>query len=140
MRNLMAIFLSVASLGLAACAADGPSDGAAYRNELTGQVCTPNGTQGPLPGQKGQHGNGGHNSPTGIPGDNLDDPHSGKIDCYYDGNSGQGDDKKHPCAPGCDNQHCCVDVDGGAPQPGDDGNGGGGGGGGSDIDAGPGTV
>jgi len=98
----------LASLALNACAGDTST----YHNALTGDSCTPNSSYVPL---GSGNGNGGHNSPTGIPGDNIDDPHSGKVDCYYDGNSGQGDDKKHPCAPGCDNQHCCVDVDAGTP-------------------------
>ena len=109
--------------GLVGCA----GDSATYHNALTGDVCTPNSSFVPMTG----NGNGGHNSPTGIPGDNIDDPHSGKVDCYYDGNSGQGDDKKHPCAPGCDDQHCCVDLDGGCH-----GGGGGGGGSGDSPDAG----
>lgn len=125
MRSILSSILLVASLGLAACAG---GDTATYHSAVTGDPCTPNGTLVPMPPA---HGNGGHNSPTGMPGDNLDDPHSGKVDCYYDGNSGQGDDKKHPCAPGCDDQQCCVD-----PDPGDDG---GGDGSGSDepgVDAG----
>lgn len=43
-------------------------------------------------------------------GDNCDDLSSGKIDCIGDGNSGQGDDKKHNCVfpqPGCDANGCC---------------------------------
>lgn len=43
-------------------------------------------------------------------GDNCDDLSSGKVDCIGDGNSGQGDDKKHNCQfpqPGCDENGCC---------------------------------
>lgn len=59
--------------------------------------------------RRADRGNGNH-SPTGIAGDNMDDLRSGKVDCYYDGNSGQGDDKKHGCTPppGCDTEGCCV--------------------------------
>ena len=63
----------------------------------------------PLPhGHNGQgNGNGGHNSPTGIPGDNIDDPHSGKIDCLGDGDSGQGNDARNCPPAGCDAFGCC---------------------------------
>jgi hypothetical protein len=77
-----------------------------YRNAVTGAPCDPD----PATFRKRAHdgGRGGARSPTGIPGDNMDDPHSGKVDCLGDGNSGQGDDKKHPCPPpGCDDQDCC---------------------------------
>jgi hypothetical protein len=119
-------FLFVATQGLAAC---GGEPTTTYRSAVSGKECTPNSSLVPP-----THGNGGHNSPTGIPGDNMDDLHSGKVDCYYDGNSGQGDDKKHPCAPGCDDQKCCVDegVDAGTGG----GGGGGGGGGEPEVDAG----
>ncbi len=64
------------------------------------------------------NGNGNGNvSPTGLPGDNMDDTRSGKVDCYWDGNSGQGDDKDGCEFPqeGCDGDGCCeegcVNVD-----------------------------
>ncbi|AKF03011.1 hypothetical protein DB32_000159 [Sandaracinus amylolyticus] len=79
-----------------------------YRSALTGEECVPDpGTM--IPPERGSgHGRGGHNSPTGIPGDNIDDPHSGKVDCLYDGNSGQGNDRDG-CfpRPGCDAEGCC---------------------------------
>ena len=88
-----------------------------YRSALTDEACEPDpGSFMPSEPSGSGHmsnGRGGHNSPTGIPGDNIDDPHSGKIDCYYDGNSGQGDDRRHPCTPedfpqpGCDATGCC---------------------------------
>ena len=67
-------------------------------------------------------------------GDNCDDLSSGKVDCIGDGNSGQGDDKKHNCAfpqPGCDADGCCEDdvvddpgsPDEPAPETPDDGSG-----------------
>src|SRR5688572_25495450 len=64
-------------------------------------------------------------------GDNCDDLSSGKVDCIGDGNSGQGDDKKHNCTfpqPGCDADGCCdeevVDEpDAPAPDSPDDGSG-----------------
>jgi hypothetical protein len=89
-----------------------------YRSAVTGEPCEPDVQTlvppegGPTSRGKGQ-GRGGHGSPTGIPGDNMDDEHSGKVDCLGDGNSGQGDDKKNGCeaapAPGCDANACCVD-------------------------------
>ncbi|MBI5511155.1 MAG: hypothetical protein HY903_20535 [Deltaproteobacteria bacterium] len=104
-----------------------------YRSALDGDACTPQADSfvprdtGADHGQaSGNSDNGGNGnvSPTGIPGDNMDDTRSGKIDCYYDGNSGQGDDKKHPCTaadfpqPGCDAAGCC--EDGVLPAPDDD--------------------
>lgn len=75
-------------------------------------------------------------------GDNCDDQSSGKVDCIGDGNSGQGDDKKHNCMfpqPGCDADGCCDEdvVDGdpdgdGGDTGGGDGDGGDTGGGGGD--------
>jgi hypothetical protein len=48
-------------------------------------------------------------NPTGISGDNMDDIKSGNTDCYWDGDSGQGND--HLCLdktlPGCDCWGCC---------------------------------
>jgi hypothetical protein len=97
--TLLAAVLSAA--GLTACTDEATSG---FRSAITGEVCEPDpGTLRPH-GRSGERGNGGQNSPTGIPGDNMDDESSGKVDCYYDGNSGQGDDKKHPC---CDAEMCC---------------------------------
>jgi hypothetical protein len=112
----------VASLGLwsSACTVSQPTQ--EYRSAVTGEVCEPNDTFVPMSeAEAHEHGH-GNTSPTGIPGDNLDDNRSGKVDCYYDGNSGQGDDKKHPC-PGCDDQGCCqvppddVGADAGSDDP-----------------------
>lgn len=97
--TLLAAVLSAA--GLTACTDEATSG---FRSAITGEACEPDpGTLRPH-GRSGERGNGGQNSPTGIPGDNMDDESSGKVDCYYDGNSGQGDDKKHPC---CDAEMCC---------------------------------
>lgn len=71
-------------------------------------------------------------------GDNCDDLSSGKVDCIGDGNSGQGDDKKHNCQfpqPGCDANGCCED-DVVTPPGGGGDDGGGGDGGGDDGDGG----
>ena len=113
----MRIVVIVPLLALMSCSSSPEVN--VYQSALTGQTCRPDPhtlMPKPRPNRSVQPGNGGHNSPTGIPGDNLDDPHSRKIDCYYDGNSGQGDDRKHPCTPadfpqpGCDQAGCC-DVD-----------------------------
>ena len=118
--SLFAALLAGASL--TACTgsnSDGSSAG--YLSAATGEPCTPDPATLQPHGKSGQHGNGGQNSPTGIPGDNMDDEHSGKVDCYYDGNSGQGDDKKHPC---CDANMCCNgDPDDGEVDPNDPGTG-----------------
>jgi hypothetical protein len=101
--------VAFAALGLGGCTADNTSS---YVNALTGAVCTPAPTYMPKPhghSHAGDHGGGAQCQGTG-PGDNCDDLHSGKIDCIGDGNSGQGDDRKHPCTfpqPGCDDQGCC---------------------------------
>ena len=106
-----------------------------YTSALTGQTCDPNGSykphkpKAPASNDKCQ---GTSN------GDNCDDLSSGKIDCIGDGNSGQGDDKKHNCQfpqPGCDDQGCCEDdlVD---PPEGDDGDDGDDGDGGDDNGSG----
>ena len=91
-------------------------------NAYTGEVCTPDSTYMPKPNK----GNGGNDKCQGTGnGDNCDDLSSGKIDCIGDGNSGQGDDKKHNCMfpqPGCDENGCCdediVDDGGGDPDGG----------------------
>lgn len=83
---------------LAACTGDGTST---HINALTGETCVPD-AQSYLARATHCQGTG--------PGDNCDDLHSGKIDCIGDGNSGQGDDKKHDCEfpqPGCDETGCC---------------------------------
>lgn len=105
---------AVALLALSGCS----SEVSNYHHAITGEPCVPNDTLVPGNGNGNGNGNGGHNSPTGIPGDNIDDPHSGQVDCLYDGNSGQGDDKKHGCVPppGCDDQGCCEEP----PPPSDD--------------------
>jgi hypothetical protein len=115
-------------LSLAGCQADTAAD---FRNVLTGEECVPDDTYEPRPGHSSDApghtqdnpGHGGDRSPTGIPGDNMDDEHSGKVDCLGDGNSGQGDDKKHNCEfpPGCDQNGCCDgDVDPPQDDPGSD--------------------
>jgi len=95
--SLLAALLAV---GFAACA----DNTTGFQSAVTGEPCEPDPATLQPRGHSGENGNGGQNSPTGIPGDNMDDEHSGKVDCYYDGNSGQGDDKKHPC---CDINMCC---------------------------------
>ncbi len=94
------LFSLLATFGLAACA-DSTSS---YRNALTGESCEPD-VSTYLPREPPPQCQGTSN------GDNCDDLHSGKIDCIGDGNSGQGDDRKHPCfpQPGCDDQGCCDD-------------------------------
>lgn len=77
-----------------------------YLSALTGEECVPDATY--LPRDAHTNNGNGNTSPTGIPGDNLDDLRSGKVDCLYDGDSGQGnDDRCFP--PGCDEQGCCDD-------------------------------
>ena len=98
------LFAAVLTLALAACGTDTSS----HVSALTGQSCTPNGSYMPPPPPK--HPNGKCQGTSN--GDNCDDLSSGKIDCIGDGNSGQGDDKKHGCMfpqPGCDDQGCCDD-------------------------------
>src|SRR5688572_29680892 len=120
---LMAALFSGAAL--AGCTSQDSTEG--YLSAITGEACEPDPATLRPHGRSGENGNGGQNSPTGIPGDNMDDEHSGKVDCYYDGNSGQGDDKKHPC---CDAEMCCNGTpdDGGDDSGGDDGAGDDGGG------------
>ena len=120
-RWLRGCFALVIGATIAACSTP---ETATYRSSLTGDLCEPNASFIPL---NAEHSNRNHDkerptnngngneSPTGIPGDNLDDTRSGKVDCLGDGNSGQGDDKKHGCQfpqPGCDDQGCC-ETDGG---------------------------
>jgi hypothetical protein len=81
-------------------------------NALTMNACEPNSSYMPLVHGNGNgSGSGGNGQCQGTSnGDNCDDLHSGKIDCVGDGNSGQGDDKRHNCMfpqPGCDDQGCC---------------------------------
>jgi len=111
MRSILLASLFVAAIGCG-------TETGTHVNALTGQSCEPNGSympkQGPPHNDKCQ---GTSN------GDNCDDLSSGKIDCIGDGNSGQGDDKKHNCQfpqPGCDDQGCC---DGDLVDPPPDGDG-----------------
>ena len=104
----------LAALAFAGCA----DNTKRHVNALTGEACEPD-EQTYMPRQN--NGNGNQCQGTG-PGDNCDDLSSGKIDCIGDGNSGQGDDKKHDCEfpqPGCDEDGCC-DDDIVEPPPGDD--------------------
>jgi len=99
--TLFTAFLAAA--GLAACANDSTTQ---FRSAVTGEACEPDPATY-TPKAPKDHGNGGHNSPTGIPGDNIDDEHSGKVDCLGDGDSGQGNDDKKCGPPGCDAEMCC---------------------------------
>ena len=132
-RNFLALsslMLGLASYGCTASEAPANTSAGLYLSAMTGEECVPDDTLVPAePSGEAEAKRGGHNSPTGIPGDNIDDEHSGKIDCYYDGNSGQGDDRKHGCdptdfpQPGCDSNGCCADEvipDGPADSPTDD--------------------
>ena len=108
------LFAAVLTLALAACGTETSS----HVSALTGQSCTPNGSYMPPPPK---HPNSKCQGTSN--GDNCDDLHSGKIDCIGDGNSGQGDDKKHNCMfpqPGCDDMGCCDGdlVDPPVPPPG----------------------
>ena len=99
--------VALATLGFAGCSSEEPTG--THINALTGAVCEPNATYLPRPHAQGGGDGGAQCQGTG-PGDNCDDLHSGKIDCIRDGNSGQGDDRKHPCTfpqPGCDANGCC---------------------------------
>jgi hypothetical protein len=107
LRTMLAAF-AFATLGLAAgCTSEITGS---HVNALTGAVCTPDRTY--IPREAGGA-RGGNDKCQGTgPGDNCDDLSSGKIDCIGDGNSGQGDDKKHNCEfpqPGCDENGCCDD-------------------------------
>jgi hypothetical protein len=151
--------LIAASFGLVAALAVGcSSDVHVYRNALTGAECTPDPSTfiPPDRGQSGDHQPSGdhgqgNTSPTGIPGDNLDDIRSGKADCLGDGDSGQGNDTPDCQVAGCDSKLCCdgdmVPPDDGSGDDGpdagsDDGNdtGGGDGSGGDGSGADAGTV
>ena len=101
--DTVGVLIAVGALGTLLVTA-GPAMAQPYINALTGEECVPDpNTLPPLHGHNGQgQGNGGHNSPTGIPGDNVDDPQSGKVDCLGDGDSGQGNDLR--C---CDANGCC---------------------------------
>jgi hypothetical protein len=108
MRSLLLATLLVAGIGCG-------TDTSTHINALNGRVCEPNGSYKPK-----KHTNDKCQGTSN--GDNCDDLSSGKIDCIGDGNSGQGDDKKHNCQfpqPGCDDEGCCDDdlVD---PPPPDD--------------------
>jgi hypothetical protein len=101
MRTLIASLVFV--LAGVGCTSDEPTG--RHVNALTGEECVPNPITY-LAGEAPDHCQGTSN------GDNCDDLHSGKIDCIGDGNSGQGDDKKHNCEfpqPGCDDTGCCDD-------------------------------
>ena len=99
------VLSAVGTLGLLLMTA-GSAMAQPYTNLLTGDECVPDpGTFTPLHGHNGQgNGNGGQKSPTGIAGDNVDDPQSGKIDCLGDGDSGAGNDLRN-C---CDANGCCA--------------------------------
>lgn len=109
--KLFALFALTSPVVLAACASD--STPPVYRSALTGEECEPDPST-LVPGTRGS-GRGGHNSPTGIPGDNIDDLRSGRTDCLYDGNSGHGDDREGCIPPpGCDAAGCCEEP---TPEP-----------------------
>lgn len=112
MRTLL-FTIAISMLGL------GCGTGTEHVNALTGEVCVPDSSY--IPRAKPAHANNGqgHECQGTSNGDNCDDLSSGKIDCIGDGNSGQGDDKKHNCEfpqPGCDENGCC-DEDMVDPQP-----------------------
>jgi hypothetical protein len=124
MRLFLAVSLFVFT---AAC-----GEASVHVNAYTLEECQPSSSYMP----KGNQGNGAQNDRCQgtSNGDNCDDLSSGKIDCIGDGNSGQGDDKKHNCVfpqPGCDADGCCdeevVDEpdapDAPAPDSPDDGSG-----------------
>ena len=123
-------FLALVCFVLAVAACQSPTE---HVNAYTLETCTPNGSYMPKPKKHTNNKCQGTSN-----GDNCDDLSSGKVDCIGDGNSGQGDDKKHNCMfpqPGCDENGCCdEDVvddpgDGDGGDSGDGGDGGGGGGG-----------
>jgi hypothetical protein len=106
-----AVLAAGAGLGLCCCGGTVDSDARLdghFVNVFTGQTCRPDALTF-VPADAGR--GGGNTSPTGIPGDNMDDLRSGQVDCLGDGNSGQGDDFKHDfCGnppPGCDDSGCC---------------------------------
>ena len=89
-----------------------------YTSALTGQTCDPNGSYKPKKAKAPATNDKCQGTSNG---DNCDDLSSGQIDCIGDGNSGQGDDKKHNCVfpqPGCDDVGCCEDdLVGETPDP-----------------------
>jgi hypothetical protein len=95
------LFSTLLALGaFTGCAQDSTGE---HVNALSGEACEPD-TDSYMAREAPAHCQGTSN------GDNCDDLHSGKIDCIGDGNSGQGDDKKHNCEfpqPGCDEDGCC---------------------------------
>jgi hypothetical protein len=127
-RHLTLVALFLAALGFSACVGGTESVGG-HVNALTGKVCEPNDSYTPRPETRGGRGNGqgGNDQCQGTSnGDNCDDVHSGQIDCIGDGNSGEGDDRKHNCEfpqPGCDDEGCCDDDMVPPPPPPDDGSG-----------------
>jgi len=105
----------LATLFLVGC---GTSTGE-YTSALTGQTCDPNGSYKPHKAKAPATNDRCQGTSNG---DNCDDLSSGQIDCIGDGNSGQGDDKKHNCVfpqPGCDDEGCCEDDLVGETPPGD---------------------
>src|SRR5687768_4402944 len=119
---------ALATLGLTGCSSEKVSS---HVNAVTGAECAPDGSYLPRPERGNGNGRGGERCEGTGPGDNCDDLHSGKIDCIGDGNSGQGDDRRHNCEfpqPGCDANGCCDDDivepppgEGDDPDDGDDG-------------------
>lgn len=119
---MWAVMRWIAILLFASACNSGPE----HVNAYTLEVCTPNQTYKPKPKKHTNDKCQGTSN-----GDNCDDLSSGKVDCIGDGNSGQGDDKKHNCMfpqPGCDENGCCdedmVDDGGGEPDGGGDTGGG----------------
>lgn len=156
MRQLTLVGLTLVAglaLLLSACGMDPDTFEPTFRSALTGEPCDPDpATYVPLYPEgttfeegkpwKPEKQDGLERNPTGMNGDNMDDAASGRTDCFWDGNSGHGDDKKHECIPpGCDENLCCDERSGvgqsGGPGTGSNGNGNGNGGG--DEDEGGGT-
>ena len=124
MTRISLVLALLVPCSLLACSSEPPRRTRGYLSELTGEECVPDpATLTPTVALRGRHaGRGGERSPTGIPGDNLDDPHSGQVDCLGDGNSGAGNDPEGGCPPppGCDAFGCCevpADPDAGTPPP-----------------------
>lgn len=131
--------LALALVVFFAAACSSPTE---HVNAYTLETCTPNGSYMKKPKKNTNDKCQGTSN-----GDNCDDLSSGKVDCIGDGNSGQGDDKKHNCMfpqPGCDENGCCDedvvddggDTDGGGGDTGGDTGGGDTGGGDTDGDGG----